>query len=264
MPKLRIVLVEPREAGNAGAVARVAKNFGFDELWIVGEHPPLLPVAGWWASGAEDLLAHARFAATLGEAIADAHLTVATTSMRGRTSPVSFTPRTLAEKFASLGDDQTLALVFGREDSGLTREELMLCQHTAAIPTNGAFPTMNLAQSVCVFAYELCGAVIGRIGPLGPLGHLGPISPIGPIGPISPIPSPRSTRDLPPAEIVERLHQRARELLLEVGFLHENNPDRIYDDLRAMAGRADLDAREVTILLGMIRQISWALSRERR
>ncbi|PYQ29112.1 MAG: RNA methyltransferase [Acidobacteria bacterium] len=232
MAHLRIVLVEPRESGNVGAVARAAKNFGFDELWIVGEHPELLPVAGWWASGADDLLAHARFAATLGEAIADAHLTVATTSMRGRTSPVSFTPRTLAEKFASLADDQTLALVFGREDSGLTREELMLCQHTAAIPTNETFPTMNLAQSACVFCYDLSSI------------------------------APRALdRELPPAEVVERLHQRARELLLEVGFLHDNNPDRIYDDLRAMAGRADLDAREVTILLGIIRQIEWALSK---
>jgi tRNA/rRNA methyltransferase len=198
----------------------------------VGEHPELLPVAGWWASGADELLADARFAATLGEAIADAHLTVATTSMRGRTSPVSFTPRTLAETFANLGGDQTLALVFGREDSGLTREELMLCQHTAAIPTNESFPTMNLAQSACVFCYEL-----------------------------SSIQPKAIDRELPQAEIVERLHQRARELLLEVGFLHENNPDRIYDDLRAIAGRADLDAREVTILLGMIRQIEWALSR---
>lgn len=232
MARLRIVLVEPREAGNVGAVARVAKNFGFDELWVVGEHPALLPVAGWWASGAEDLLADARFAATLSEAIADAHLTVATTSMRGRTSPVSFTPRTLAEKVASLDDDQTLALVFGREDSGLTREELMLCQHTAAIPTNESFPTMNLAQSACVFCYELSAITPKAID-----------------------------RDLAPAEIVERLHQRARELLLEVGFLHDNNPDRIYDDLRTIAGRANLDAREVTILLGMIRQIEWALSR---
>jgi tRNA/rRNA methyltransferase len=232
MAHLRIVLVEPREAGNVGAVARVAKNFGFDELWVVGEHPELLPVAGWWASGADELLADARFAATLGEAIADSHLTVATTSMRGRTSPVSFTPRALAETFASLGDEQTLALVFGREDSGLTREELMLCQHTAAIPTNESFPTMNLAQSACVFCYEL-----------------------------SSIQPKAIDRELAQAEIVERLHQRARELLLEVGFLHENNPDRIYDDLRAIAGRAGLDAREVTILLGMIRQIQWALSR---
>ncbi|HEX2121382.1 MAG TPA: RNA methyltransferase [Thermoanaerobaculia bacterium] len=230
MAMLRVILVEPREAGNAGAVARAMKNFGFDELWIVGEHPPLLPVAGWWASGADDLLASVRFAATLEEALAGAHVSVATTSMRGRTTPVTFTPRTLAGKFVSLAAGQTLALVFGREDSGLTREELVLCQHTAAIPTNDRFPTMNLAQSVCVFCYELST--------------------------IAPAPVARELAD---AALVERLHQRARELLLQVGFLHENNPDRIYDDLRAILARADLDEREVTIALGVIRQIEWAL-----
>lgn len=231
MARLRIVLVEPREAGNAGAVARAMKNFGFEELWIVGEHPQLLPVAGWWASGADDLLAQARFADSLEEALAGAHLTVATTSMRGRTTPVSFTSKTLPQRFASLTDEQTMALVFGREDSGLTREELVLCQHTAAIPTNDVFPTMNLAQSACVFCYEL--STIAR----APL-----------------------ERVLPDAALIERLHQRARELLLRAGFLHENNPDHIYDDLRAILARADLDQREVTIALGMIRQLEWRLS----
>jgi len=239
---IRIVLVEPKEAGNVGAVARAMKNFGFDELWIVGEHPELLPVAGWWASGADDLLASARFAATLGEAIGDAHVTVATTSMRGRTTPVTFSPKSLAEKFASLANDQILALVFGREDSGLTREELVLCQHTAAIPANDRFPTMNLAQSACVFCYELAG----RRGAGGTAGEA---------------PAPHAASQLPDAATLERIHQRARELLLEVGFLHENNPDHIYDDLRAIVARAELDAREATIVLGIIRQIEWALKR---
>ncbi|HEY3054074.1 MAG TPA: TrmH family RNA methyltransferase, partial [Thermoanaerobaculia bacterium] len=108
MANLRIVLVEPREAGNVGAAARVMKNFGFDDLVIVGDHPPLLPVAGWWASGADDLLERARFAATLQEALADAHLTVATTSMRGRTTPADLTPQELAAQPAS---DHTVALV---------------------------------------------------------------------------------------------------------------------------------------------------------
>jgi TrmH family RNA methyltransferase len=233
--KLRIVLVEPREAGNVGAVARALKNFGFGELWIVGEHPQLLPVSSWWASGADDLLAEARFAPTLTEAVGDAHLTVATTSMRGRTSPVTFTARTLAERFAALSGEQTLALVFGREDSGLTREELMLCQFTAAIPTDDRFPTMNLAQSVCVFAYELsAGLALGARAAAPP-------------------------RALPDAATLERIHQRVRELLLEVGFLHESNPDRIYDDLRALAGRAAPDEREAAMLLGIIRQIEWKI-----
>jgi tRNA/rRNA methyltransferase len=232
MAGLRIVLVEPKEAGNVGAVARAMKNFGASELWIVGEHPELLPVAGWWASGADDLLASAHFAATLADAIGDAHVTVATTSMRGRTTPVTFTPKALAEKFASLANEQVLAVVFGREDSGLTRDELVLCQHTAAIPTNDRFPTMNLAQSACVFLYELSQ--------------------------ITPSPAPR---ELPDAATIERIHERARALLLNAGFLHENNPDRIYDDLRAILARAELDAREATIALGILRQLEWALKR---
>src|ERR1043165_558569 len=70
--KLRIVLVEPREAGNVGAVARAMKNFGFDELWIAGAHPPLAPLAGWWASGADDVVERARFAGSLHHAVRDA------------------------------------------------------------------------------------------------------------------------------------------------------------------------------------------------
>jgi len=227
---IRIVLVEPREAGNVGAAARVMKNFGHRDLWIVGEHPNLHPLADWWASGADDVVAGAHFAATLGEALADAHVTIATTSSRGRSMPVDFTPREVASIAASLTPDQTLALVFGRENSGLTRDEVVMCQRTCSVPTHPEFPTMNLAQTVGVFCYELSTIV--------------------------PAPVPRG---LAPAGLVERMHQRAEALLLEVGFLHENNPDRIYDDLRAMAGRADLDEREVKILLGVLRQVEWKL-----
>lgn len=228
---LRIVLVEPQEAGNVGAVARAMKNFGLGDLWIAGQHPQLLPVSSWWASGADDLLERVHFVPALGDALAEVHMSVATTSMRGRTSPVTFTPRTLAARVATLSAEQTIALVFGREDSGLTREELMLCQYTAAIPTNDRLPTMNLAQSVCVFCYELAE--------------------------VTPVAAP--ARDLPDAATIERIHQRARSLLLEAGFLHENNPDRIYDDLRAITARAELDTREATIVLGMIRQVEWAI-----
>lgn len=229
MPSLRIVLVEPREAGNVGAVARAMKNFAFRELWIVGAHPPLEPLAGWWASGAEDVVREARFAPTLAQAIGDAHMTVATTSTRGRVEPVDFDPRSLGEMFAELGE-QTLALVFGREDRGLTSEEVAACQRTASISTDPHSPVMNLAQSVCVFAYEL-----SRVTP-----------------------RPRA-RELASAELVERAHHRARALLLDVGFLRDENPDAIYDDLRTIAGRADLDVREVTILLGILRQLEWKL-----
>ena len=245
--RLRIVLVEPREAGNVGAVARSMKNFGFDELWIVGEHPPLSPLAGWWASGADDVVDSARFTESLHHAVRDAKLTVATTSSRGRTTPADLTPRTLAALAQTLGDDDVLALVFGREDSGLTREELVQCQRSASIPTHEGFPTMNLAQSVCVFCYELSGRTLCAPTDAAP-GRGAQRAPIV-----------RAS-----ADVIARLHDRAAALLLEVGFLQENNPERIYDDLRAMAGRADLDAREATILLGIIRQIEWSLRHPER
>src|SRR5213595_284927 len=99
-PRLRIILVEPREAGNVGAAARVMKNFGVGDLWIVGQHPVLHPLAGWWASGADDVVEGARFASTLHQAIADAHVTVATTSARARTTPIDLTPEGVAALYA--------------------------------------------------------------------------------------------------------------------------------------------------------------------
>src|SRR5439155_19091389 len=100
-------------------------------------------------------VAAAPFADALHHAARDAKLTLATTSSRGRTTSADLGPRSLASLARTLGDDDVLALVFGREDSGLTREELVQCQRTASIPTNERFPTMNLAQSVCLFCYEL-------------------------------------------------------------------------------------------------------------
>jgi tRNA/rRNA methyltransferase len=229
---LRIVLVEPREAGNVGAAARAMKNFGFECLTIVGSHPELEPLAGWWASGADDVVAGARFAATLHEALRDAHATVATTSGRGRSSPVEMTPPDVADLFCGLGPGQTLALVFGREDRGLTREESMLCQRAACIPTSGLLPTMNLAQAVSIFCYQIAMAA-GSEG--------------------------RPARERAPAQLIARLHDRLEALLVEAGFLQRNNPDRIYDDIRAIVGRCDLDEREATILLGMVRQIEWRM-----
>jgi TrmH family RNA methyltransferase len=237
MPNLRIVLVEPREGGNVGAVARAMKNFGWRDLTIVGEPPPLHPVAEWWASGADDVVREARVVPAILDAVADAHQTVATTSSRGRTMAADLDPAGVRTLFEKLNEDQTLALVFGREDRGLTREEAAFCHHTAVIPTSGDFPTMNLAQSVAIFSYALSAAK----------------------------PSPAGV-DLAEAGLVERLHGNVQALLLEVGFLHPDNPDRIYEEVRALIGRMALTEREATLLLGMVRQIEWKLgsgSRER-
>ncbi|MHB0972277.1 MAG: RNA methyltransferase [Thermoanaerobaculia bacterium] len=227
---VRIVLVEPQHAGNVGAAARAMKNFGFSDLAIVGGPPSEARTAEWWASGADDLVRSVSYHASLQAAIADAVLVIATTSARGRDLEPELDPAAVARERATLGEGQQLALVFGREASGLTTDEAALCHRVASIPTNPEFPTMNLAQAVSLFCYELARADL------------------------TPAPAPR---DYAPADLVERLHERAEAVLHEIGFLHEDNPDRLYDDLRALVGRARLDRREATILLGILRQLEW-------
>ena len=120
--KVRIVLVEPHEAGNVGAAARAMKNFGVGELAIVGARPRVTrDAAEWWAKGGLDVVQSARRFATLQEALADVHLSVAATAMRARHVYEQLTPSDVARLAEeTLGDDHTLAIVFGREESGLS------------------------------------------------------------------------------------------------------------------------------------------------
>lgn len=232
--RVRFVLVEPREGGNVGAAARAMKNFGFTEMVIAGAVPSLEGAAQWWASGAEDVVARARVEASLDAALAGAHVAVATSSSRERIVETPMTPSEVAALRASMPPEQTIALVFGREDRGLTAEEIARCGRTAVVPTSDLHPTMNLAQAIAIFAWELSLEV----------------------EPANPAP-----RELATVDAVERLHETARALLLEIGFLDEQNPERIYADLRALAARSMLDEREVAILMGIIRQVRWALGK---
>ncbi len=230
--RVRVVLVEPQEAGNVGAVARAMKNFGLRDLVIVGGMPEApQPFASWWASGAGDVLEGARIVQSIPEALVDVQLSVATSSSRGRSEQEFLTPGEVGQKRSMLSDEQTLALVFGREDSGLTNRETSACQYVASIPTSPEFPTMNLAQSVAVMSYEITR-----------MAELRPQAP---------------SRSLASGDAIHRLHTLGQRLLLDVGFLHPENPDHIYDDIRALTARAMLDDREATFLMGIMRQISW-------
>jgi tRNA/rRNA methyltransferase len=236
--ELRIVLVEPQDAGNVGAAARAMRNFGYGDLVIVEKVPARVDtISEWWASGAEDLVHSARRVATLEEALADCHLTVATTAARARDTYDPLTPKSLAE-FASgtLGKGERLAVVFGRERSGLTTEEVSLCQRSATVETNPAFPTMNLAVSVAVFCYELAGSLR----------------------------SAQEPKESAPDDLLQLMHRRAFDLLRDVRFLYPDNPERVYRELRALAGRAHLTTREAALILAAISKLEYATRRAER
>jgi TrmH family RNA methyltransferase len=227
---VRIILVEPLEAGNVGAAARAMKNFGFTDLWIVGGKTERTDnVSAWWAVGAIDVVEHATRVDTLEEALADCHLTVATTAAaRGRQVYEQLTPADVARIAAEeLGAEHRLGVVFGREKSGLTGEEVSLCQRTASIPTWPEFPTMNLAQSVAIFAYEL-----GKDARPAP-----------------------PEREPAPHHLTQRLNRHTRALMEEIGYFGDKNPDRICAELQAMSGRAVLTMREASLLLALVRRL---------
>jgi TrmH family RNA methyltransferase len=233
--KVRVVLVEPQEGGNVGAAARVMKNFAFRDLIVAGPKPDVPDEKSvWWAAGAEDMLQEIRYVGTLGEAIADVHLSVATTAVRGRHVHEQLTPADVARVAEqTLSEDETLALVFGRETWGLTGQEIAMCQRTASVPTSPDSPTMNLAQAVGVFCYEL-----GK--------GLRPAA---------------KSADPAPGDLIAALNAHTRELLIEVGFFADKSPDRMCAELQSLAGKRALTTREASLLLSFVRHVQNSLSR---
>jgi TrmH family RNA methyltransferase len=148
----RIVLLRPRNADNLGAIARAMKNFGLSDWVVVSPNPKLLEVPGMnrLAVHAGELLESVQRVGTLAEAVADCSWVVGTTTRRieGRRR---LQPEAVAERAAG----ERLALVFGDERSGLTNEDLAQCHDVSTIPSSEEQPSLNLAQAVVVYAYEL-------------------------------------------------------------------------------------------------------------
>ncbi|MEP8957926.1 tRNA/rRNA methyltransferase [Enterobacter mori] len=157
---LSIVLVAPARPENIGAAARAMKTMGFTDLRIVDSAAHLEPAARWVAHGSGDILDNITTYATLADALHDISFTVATTA-RSRAkfhyyaTPAELVPM-LKEKSQWL---EKAALVFGREDSGLTNEELELADVLTGAPMVADYPSLNLGQAVMVYCYQLASLI---------------------------------------------------------------------------------------------------------
>ena len=155
MADVRIVLVEPSHPGNIGGAARAMKTMGLTSLYLVRPVRFPDPQADWRAARAVDVLAEATVVDELDDAIADCVLAVGT-STRSRRIPLPLADaQTVAERLATEYADDRVAILFGRETSGLTNEELQRCQLHLSIPASPEYPSLNLAMSVQVVCYEL-------------------------------------------------------------------------------------------------------------
>jgi tRNA/rRNA methyltransferase len=230
--RISVVLVEPQSPGNIGMVCRAMKNMGLADLRLVKGCRKDHREARKFAVSARDVLDNSRSFESLAEALVDREITVATTRRQGKYRNEMFTPRQVAQEIRSAIGDNRAALVFGREDNGLTTDELSLCRLNATIPTSDDYGSLNLAQAVLIFCYELF---------LG-FGHN----------------MPDRTRSLAALSEMEALYSHMENSLLRIGFLNPQNPAHLMRSLRRIFARAGLDSREVAIMRGIMSQIDWA------
>ena len=151
---LHFILVEPEAEGNVGATARALKTTGFKNLILVNPKIDLqVPQAFWMAHRSEDILYNATIYSNLEEAIKDKHLVVGTTQRKRHFKFPLYTPAEVTEKMFNTSLKQPTAIVFGRERTGLTNEELTKCHIHSTIPTATVNPSLNLAQAVMIYTY---------------------------------------------------------------------------------------------------------------
>jgi tRNA/rRNA methyltransferase/tRNA (cytidine32/uridine32-2'-O)-methyltransferase len=232
LTNINIILVETSHAGNIGAVARAMKNMSLSRLRLVS--PKLFPHAEATAraSGADDILASANIYTDLESAISDCHLVIGASARARTISWPELSPRESAEK-CLLQADQKIAIIFGRENSGLKNHELDLCHYLLRIPANEDYSSLNLAAAVQIICYELW---------------------------VSTQPKPtfitigdQGERSVATAKQMVLFYQHLQQTLADIGFLHADKSQSIMRRLRRIYNRVQLDTKELDILRGILR-----------
>jgi tRNA/rRNA methyltransferase len=239
---VRIILVEPAGALNVGAIARTLKNLGLSQLVLVNPHcDPLGEEARRMAVHAQDILEKATVVGSLPEALTGCVRAIATTGRSRALDTVLESPKVA---LPWLCDPPTpSALIFGPEDRGLSNQELNYAQRFVRIPTSDAYPSLNLAQSVAICAYELRESVAGDIPPAATQG----LTPVG----FNPSAS---------MEAIEGYYQHLESLLLKIGYLYPHTAANRMEKFRRIYNRAGLSNQELAMLRGILSQVEWAIS----
>ncbi|HEY3202248.1 MAG TPA: TrmH family RNA methyltransferase [Thermoanaerobaculia bacterium] len=234
---LSIVLVRPQKASNLGSVARVAKNFGVRSLSVV--EPAVTPdeESHRLAAGADDLLDTLARYPSLSEAVAAFPLVVTTSSLRGRARSGALELPQLPDLVARAGPRGRVAFVFGPERSGLTEEEMSRASACLRVPTDSAFPTLNLSHAVAV-VLAVARAFRREPAPAAP------------------------ARDWAQADEVEAAVSHWDAALDAVDFYDTGHRERSLRDWRKLIAGRPLTKREVRILRGVANRILVTLRRK--
>ena len=235
---ITVILHRPAIAENIGSVARAMGNTGFSRLIISCPETEDWPTAGKLAVSAIDILERAPRCGSLEEAIAlsKARFLVGTTGRdRKYWQPIEI--GAAAPQILSRSLSGGTALLFGPENTGLSNEELTLCHMTVTIPSNGDLVSYNLAQAVLLVLYTLMTSILPEKN--------------------------ADFHDPPPFETVEGMYAHIQELLTEIGFLWDDNPDHMMRAVREFITRAEPVEGDVKMIRGVCRRMLWHLRNQR-
>ncbi len=242
LDNIRIVMIHTSHPGNIGAAARAMKVMGLSDLCLV--NPKIFPddQANAMSANATDILENANVVSTLAEAIADCQLVVGSSARHERTLSWDIQDsrecgETIAH-YANKANNAKVALLFGRESSGLTNDELAVCQHLVHIPTNPDYSSLNVASAVQLLAYEC------RIASLK-----------GGSTPNNNNIEKEQEDEWVTSEEIDGFFQHLKQVMEEVDFLDPANPRHLMTRLRRLYSRSSMTRSELNIQRGFLAAI---------
>lgn len=230
LENIKIVMVGTTHPGNIGAAARAMHNMSIANLALVDPQCPVGQVAYSRASGANLVLDQRETFADLPAAIADCSCVIATSARRRSLAWPELEPQEMAGKILEMDDASRVALVFGREHSGLTNDEMQLCNYMVCIPTNPEFSSLNVASAIQLLCYEIYRQQS-----------------------ITPLAGSKEHDELPATSgELEGYFEHLQRVLEQSGFLDPQQPGLIMQRLRRLYLRSEMTRNEINILRGML------------
>jgi len=239
---IRIVMVETTHPGNIGAAARAMKTMGHKNLYLV--KPKIFPSAEVTAraAGADDILATAVVCNSLDEALQDCLLVVAT-SARDRSIPWPvYKPDDCARQIIATAQTGQVAIIFGRESSGLTNTEIERCNAMIKIPTNPDFNSLNIASAIQLICYEITNSIINLNNDTS---------------------NKASDINLASSGQLIQFYDHLEQCMIDLNFYNPDKPRRLMRRLKRLFNRARLDDNEINILRGLLAAAQSAVNKNK-
>lgn len=242
LENIRIVLVDPKYAGNIGSICRVMMNMGITDLALVTPNKALdWEEARKLAYRAEDMLARLKVFQTLEEAVADCTVVAGTSARTGFYRDHAFLPREIAPVILASAAHHKAALVFGREDKGLFNEELAVCTHIINIPSSELYRSLNLSHAVMICCYEIF--LLANDASYTP---------------------PEECSPEADGRMRERLYEEWSAMMLDTEFCEKEKLAHMMLGLRRIFSRGKLTENDARILFGLAKQTRWVAAALRK